>query len=176
MIKPKLRKKVLFLFLAIVLGGAIYYCWLAFPIISGGSAKIACSCSFIQGRKKESIEKEELGALPLSLGSIRVDNRDSSVTATVFGLARKKAIFRKGLGCTLVNEIPEKNLRAQSFIIPQYSSKDSGYEAVADSFPIGMLTGPGRGLVDSALSFVFQETAPDKKRIQGPYWLSITGQ
>src|SRR5215204_5737841 len=107
MMKPNLIKKVLLLLVAIVIGYGIYYCWLSFPIISGGSAKIACSCAFIQGRTQESIEKEELGALPLSLGAIDISSRDSTVTATVLGMASRKAIYRDGLGCTLVNEISE---------------------------------------------------------------------
>jgi hypothetical protein len=31
----------------------------------------------------------------------------------VFGFAKRKAIFRKGLGCTLVNELTEEALRSQ---------------------------------------------------------------
>src|SRR5436190_4985617 len=90
-------KRVFLLIVLIILGYAIYYCWFAFPIISGYSAKNACSCAFVQGRSKESIEKEELGSLPLSIGNIEINTKDSSVTGTVWGLAKRKAIYRMGL-------------------------------------------------------------------------------
>ena len=102
----------LFLFLIAFIYG-IYYCWFSFPIISGYSAKNACSCAFIQGRTKESINNEELGSFPLSIGNIEISYKDSSVTGTVFGMAKRKAIFRSGLGCTLVNDFPENVVRSQ---------------------------------------------------------------
>jgi hypothetical protein len=87
-----------FLFIGLAgLGYGVYYCWYSFPIISGYSAKMACSCAFVQGRTKENIEEEELGSMPLSLGSITVDFKDSSATGTVMGMAKRKAIYRSGL-------------------------------------------------------------------------------
>ena len=111
----RIIKRILLLLLLAVVGYIIYYCWGGFQVISGYSAKNACSCTFIQGRTKESIEKEELGSFPVSLGSIEINTSDSSVTATVFGLAKRKVIYRSGFGCTVVNEVPEASLRAQRF-------------------------------------------------------------
>ena len=103
----RITKRIFLLILIIALAYGIYYCWFSFPIISGYSAKNACSCAFIQGRTKESINKEELGSFPLSLGSIEINYKDSSVTGTVLGMAKRKAIYRSGLGCTLVNDLSE---------------------------------------------------------------------
>ncbi len=156
--KPKqiFKKAFIFLFLLTLLY-AIYYCWLSFPIISGGNAKIACSCAFIQGRSKESIEKEELSVVPLSLAELIIDIKDSSVTATVLGMAKRKAIYRKGLGCTLVNDISETELRAQPFYIPQAPGKDSTWSPPGDKFPTRSLTKNKRAEIDSAIAFVFQQ-------------------
>jgi hypothetical protein len=63
----KIIKRILLLLLLASVGYGTYYCWYAFPIISGYSAKNACSCAFVQSRSKENITKEELGSLPLSL-------------------------------------------------------------------------------------------------------------
>jgi CubicO group peptidase (beta-lactamase class C family) len=116
------RKKVFKLGIAIIIlavvGYGVKYCWYSFPIISGYSAKMACSCAFIEGRTKENITKEELGSFPLSLGSIEINYKDSSVTGTVLGMARRKAIYRKGLGCTLTNDLSEGEVRAQKFQVP----------------------------------------------------------
>jgi CubicO group peptidase (beta-lactamase class C family) len=114
----KFIKRILLLLFLLVLGYGIHYAWFSFPIISGYSAKNACSCAFIQGRSKESITAEELDAMPLSLGSIMIDYKDSSVTGTVFGLAKRKAIYRNGLGCTLVNDYSEETIRSQKFAVP----------------------------------------------------------
>ena len=117
--KAKKIVKGIFLFSSlIVLAYGIRYCWFSFPIISGYSAKNACSCAFIQGRTKESINNEELASFPLSIGNFEINYKDSSVTGTVFGMAKRKAIFRYGLGCTLVNDFPENVVRSQKLQVP----------------------------------------------------------
>lgn len=158
----KITKRILLVLLALLIGYGVYYCWFAFPIISGYSAKNACSCAFIQGRSKESIENEELGSVPISLGSIVIDNHDSSVTGTVFGFAKRKAIYRNGLGCTLVNELSEEDIRKQQFFIPQAFVEDSTRWPMGDAYSNRLLTTINRTLIDSAISFVFEQPFNDK--------------
>jgi CubicO group peptidase (beta-lactamase class C family) len=98
----------------------IHYAWISFPIISGYGAKNMCSCVFVSGMDKERVKSEELGRYPLTFGTYKVNFSDSSVTATVFGFAKKKAIYRKGLGCTLINGADEDALRAQVFKLPSW--------------------------------------------------------
>ena len=162
--KPKqIFKKAVLLLIIAALAYGVYYCWVSFPIISGYGAKISCSCVFIQGRSQESIEKEELGDMPVSLGSININHNDSSVTATVFGLAKRKAIFRNGLGCTLVNEISESDLRAQNFHTPQHYIEDSARWPLGDNLATRLLTKAKRAEIDSAISFAFQQPFADKE-------------
>ena len=131
----KIVKRSLLLIMMLATGYGLYYCWFSFPIISGYSAKNACSCAFIQGRDKVSIEAEELASFPVSLGSIDINANDSSVTGTVLGLAKRKAIYRSGLGCTLVNELSESAIRAQKFSLPhQVFNEDSIRWPVGDAF------------------------------------------
>lgn len=144
-------RTILFLLLAALCYG-IYYCWFSFPIISGYSAKNACSCTFIQGRTKEGISKEELGSFPLSIGSIEINYKDSSVTGTVLGMAKRKAIYRSGLGCTLVNDIPEATLRSQSFSVPvSKSAPDSVWATWGDSLPLN------KTKLNQAIATAFEE-------------------
>lgn len=130
-----MKPKKIFQWLVLVLllaglGFGLYYAWFAFPIISGYGAKNACSCAFIQGRSEQSINTEELGSFPLSLGTIQIDYSDSSVTGTVWGLAKRKAIYRSGLGCTLINEFSEAAVRSQKFSIPfSGNNYDTGWRA-----------------------------------------------
>lgn len=96
----------------------IRYAWLSFPVITGYGSKNLCSCMFVGGRSEQSVVKEELGGFPLSLASYKVDLKDSSVTASVWGMATHKAIYRKGLGCTVLNELSEEAVRKQNFQLP----------------------------------------------------------
>ena len=117
----RLYKKILrvvLLMLAITLGYGVWYCWRAFPIISGFGAKNMASGFFLQHRNPDSIINQELSFFPVSLATYDINTKDSSVTASVWGLAKSKAIYRPGIGCTLVNGLPEEVIRKQHFIIP----------------------------------------------------------
>jgi CubicO group peptidase (beta-lactamase class C family) len=108
-----IKKGIVFALILGILYG-LNYAWKALPIISGYGAKNMCSCVFIAGREAESVIDNELSSTMLSLGSFNVNLSDSSVSGNVFGLAEKKAIYRKGLGCTLISEISEDEVRSQT--------------------------------------------------------------
>lgn len=118
MTSKKLITRSILLVLIVALVYGIRYAWLAFPGISGYGAKNMASAIYLQHRTKEDVIKEDLGAFPLSLGTFIVDEKDSSVTGTVFGFAKRKAIYREGIGCTLVNDFTEEEIRKQQFNLP----------------------------------------------------------
>lgn len=99
-----------------LLGYGLWYGYGAMSIISAYGAKNLCSCVFVAGRDPEQVIGEELGTTLSSLGSYTINRADSSATGSVFGLARHKSIYRKGLGCTLVNGLSEEAIRSQPFI------------------------------------------------------------
>jgi CubicO group peptidase (beta-lactamase class C family) len=112
----KTRWKVVVFWILVM--GLLYVSWFAinmFPVVSGYGAKNLCSCVFVQGRDEQEVINQELGTILGSLGTFAVDRSDSSASGRVLFLARKKAIYRKGLGCTLVNGLEEQELRAQKF-------------------------------------------------------------
>lgn len=135
----------------------------AFPIISGFGAKNLCSNAFLSNRTSEDVLQNELGAFPLSLGSFSLNIEDSSASASVFGLARKKAIFRPGLGCTLVNEVSEEVLRGQVFDKPEFP-----YEPDTLQWPEGNIIpryDSLRSLKDrlsKAIDMAFEEPNPEE--------------
>ncbi len=94
------------------------YLWQAIPVISAYGAKTLCSCAYLGGRQADDVITNELGSTLLSVGSYRLETADSSAYGSVLGMARRKALYRKGLGCTLVNEISESELRAQTLKTP----------------------------------------------------------
>ena len=111
------------------------YAWRAFPVISGFSAKNLCSCAFLSQRSVESVRKYELGSFPLSLGSVELDFSDSSAIGTVWGMARRKAIYRKGLGCTLIVNVDESNLRG----FQNSNISSTGFDPDTTDWPMGNL-------------------------------------
>ncbi len=132
-------KKIIGLSLLVIFLGAlsygVYYASQAFPIITGYGAKNLCSCAYLSNRSEESVLGNELSAFPLSIGTFELHPEDSSATATVFGFAEHTAIYRRGLGCTLLNEITEEELRTQKFNLPKpLGNQDS------IAWPMGNLT------------------------------------
>jgi len=122
----------------------IHYCWISFPIISGYGAKVMGSAIFNAGRKESQVREQELSFSPMGIGSFTVDYKDSTVTGSVFGLARKKAVFRNGLGCTILNDSTEAALKAQkiNLPIPPFEQVDSMAwpmgDRLADTLPSGV--------------------------------------
>lgn len=132
-------KKIIGLSLLVIIVGAlsygVYYASQAFPIITGYGAKNLCSCAYLSGRSEQSVLDNELSAFPLSIGTFELHPEDSSATASVFGFAKHKAIYRKGLGCTLVNEMSEEELRNQKFNLPKTLPNQDSI-----AWPMGNLT------------------------------------
>jgi CubicO group peptidase (beta-lactamase class C family) len=90
--------------LGIVIG--LYYTKL--EVITGLAAKISASALFMTDRTQSSVESGDIGFFPVSLAKIEVDKKERSVTARLFGLKERKAVFRDGLGAVLLVEDSEK--------------------------------------------------------------------
>jgi len=114
----KIIVRSLLIIIVIAFSYVIYYCWVSFPIISGYGAKNMCSAVFLAGRSEQQEREQELGFSPMTLGTFTVDYKDSSVTGSVFGFAKRKAIYRAGLGATLINELSEDDVRNQKARLP----------------------------------------------------------
>lgn len=113
------------------------------PVFTAGAAKITCSCYFVGKRTLSSIQSDELSHFPLNMNKIQIDKESESVTASLFGLGQRKAIYREGVGCTLVVEKSEEEIRSQKMSIPL----PLPYDPDTLQWPLG-------NLIDSA---VFQE-------------------
>ena len=153
-------KKFIALVVMLLLAFVIRYCWVSFPVISGYGAKVLCSAIFVAGINEEVARKQEVGFYPLRYATYHVDREDSSVTCSVLGLAKRKAIFRKGLGSTLLVERPEEEVRAQPFLlaIPPKLNSDSIPWPAGDKLPTGFPVGIDSTVLSKAVEKIFIET------------------
>ncbi|MBS1601205.1 MAG: serine hydrolase [Bacteroidetes bacterium] len=109
-----MRGRLITKFLLLVLGVLfLLFVWKSLPIISGYSAKVVASGVFVAGRPVKEVIRQDLVGFPTKWSSCTVDGKDSSVTASVWGLAKRKAIYRRGLGATLVSGCSEEEIREQ---------------------------------------------------------------
>lgn len=164
-----MKKIILRTLLVIVLSAlayGVYYAWQSFPIISGYGSKNLCSCVMLAGRDPENVKKNELGIFPMNLGSFEVNYADSSVTGTVFGLARRKAIYRKGLGCSLLVQMEEdefRGLKANLASLPAVN-QDSVKWPTGDLSSDTILANVDNEKIKGVLDEAFSEPGPDKLR------------
>ena len=91
----------------VALGAAIAVLVYSLRLASIGTAytaKILCSGVFVSQRDPQSLLGNDLAADDLSIlrnMDVQVDRRLQEVTATLFGLAKRKAVYSEGRGCTV---------------------------------------------------------------------------
>jgi len=106
------KKIILIVSLMLILGFFVFINYFA-PIIAGFGAKDLCSCVFVGDRTVSSVLNNELGRVPLNIGTYEINREDLSATGSVFGLAKVKAFYREGLGCTLVRQRSEEEIKKE---------------------------------------------------------------
>jgi len=144
------------------------FSWLSstvFRDVSGYGSKNLCSAVYLQHRDPSEVIREDLADFPLSLGKFSVNEKDSSVTGSVWGIAKSKTIYRKGCGCTLINDISEAEVRAQTFSFPSKALSNSDSvdwpygDRVAYSFPSNI----DNDLLQKAVRNVMNESSANGK-------------
>ena len=91
-----------------VLFFAIYFGYITYPkldLISGFSAKSMASGHFIDHRSQDVIEKNDNDIPKIDWAKNTIHEAEKYATATVYGLKERKAIYREGLGVTLINDV-----------------------------------------------------------------------
>jgi CubicO group peptidase (beta-lactamase class C family) len=86
----------------------IYFGYINYPkldLISGFSAKSIASGHFIDNRSQEMIEHGDNDIPKIVWATNTINNTGQFATASVYGLKERKAIYRKGLGATLINDV-----------------------------------------------------------------------
>lgn len=89
-------------------------------LISGFSAKSVASGHFIDGRDLQLVEKQDNDIDLVRLAKNEINEKRHTATSSVYGLKKRKAIFREGLGALLVNEDYDES---KSYLIPNRNKK-----------------------------------------------------
>ncbi len=120
-------KKILLLLLIIITGlVSFYYSSIKTTLYTatGFSAKNVCSGYFISQFSEKNIFQEAL--IPISslfsLVSSSINENTKSVRTNIFGFFERKAIYKNGLGCTLL-AISQQNLDRSVFTLASIKEK-----------------------------------------------------
>lgn len=106
-----MKKTILVLFILLI-ASIVGFLWFVKPLLEiyvGFSAKTVCSCHFIQNRSVADIEKDELSVAAFIDHTIK---KDQQVVRSSFLGVERLAMFRIGLGCSLLSEKTESELPA----------------------------------------------------------------
>jgi len=96
-------------------------------IATGYGAKCMASGIFVAGRDARNIQENDLDYSIVKYTSSKIDFKEKSVTTTLFGLAKQKALYREGFGCCLVgddNTVLSDAGRSQSLSTAYYNWKN----------------------------------------------------
>lgn len=130
--KRKARKRIIWSIIILIIAAIVWFIWPRLPILTAFAAKGMCSSVFLADKDPERVVKEDLSFFPISLAKSKINYEEKSVTSTVFNLAKRKAIYREGLGAVIVLDTPEEELKKQKFFIP-----DPGYSQDTIPWPKG---------------------------------------
>lgn len=103
----KIFKITLFCILLLLITGFSVLATINLPklnIISGYSAKMMSSSVFLAQRAPTYTDSTDLNMELIRLADDRIDNRKEYTEADVYGLKKRTAIYRKGLGSVLIND------------------------------------------------------------------------
>jgi CubicO group peptidase (beta-lactamase class C family) len=157
---------------------ALTYVGITFPpIMAGMAAKTMCSCVFVSGRSPQSVRDKELRVFPgLSGASIDVNEEDKTVTAHIMWRS-SKAIFRNGLGCTLMAERSEDEVRSQKINLAHrpLPAQDSVDWPMGDRLPASSVAVDTVKL-HAAIADAFAEPDPERPKNTSAVLVVYEGQ
>jgi CubicO group peptidase (beta-lactamase class C family) len=132
---------------------------------SGYSAESLCSALFVSHREESDAAKDLSGPgyelLSLFWNTVDVENK--RVTSSIPGFASQTAIFRDGLGCTLLNGKSEEELRAETaglFPDPPSSNNEALWPEGERVDLVALDQGVDKAALDKAVDAAFAEPDP----------------
>lgn len=141
----------------IVLGVVIFLYITFVPILAGTAAKTMCSCRYVLGRAPDSVVEKELTVVP-TLNWATFEYIDSSAVKATLFLRSRTAIYRKGIGCTLLAERSEEEIRAQQLALPDRPPiLDTVAWPMGDRISLDPIVGVKYDQITAAINEAFEE-------------------
>jgi len=116
----KTKKKLKYVLISLLIASfswAIIYINSLLPIATGYSAKYLCSAIFISKRTQADVEALDLHFSIIQLVRNKIDTINKSVISSLLWHS-SKAIYREGLGSTLITKSDENELSKTKYVIP----------------------------------------------------------
>jgi len=135
---------------------------------AGYKAKVLASGVFVSQRDPEDVVREDFAHIPeLKWLRHKIDWDKGLVEVSFLGLIRRKAIYREGLGCTIVGNDLETEVRAQEYCLPEPEPRDPDDVAwpTGDLLPVQKRPeGIDREKVSRIVAGAFVEADPTRPR------------
>ncbi len=152
----KLKYLVLLIVIAVFIYGFSYFVNRA-PIFTGYAAKDLASWSFLTKRTQADIEKNDLSFFPVNLSHNVIYHKAKFVTGTFLGMAKQTAVYREGLGCTLLADANLADVMKQRATLkPLPGNPENLYwpmgDKLRDTIPPGINMRKLRAAMDSAFN------------------------
>ena len=126
-----LKKSAKYIVLLLIIG-LVYVVYSQYPrlnILSGYSAKNMSSSVFVAGREADFTDKTDNNFSPVNIADDKVDYTSKFVETSVYGMMKRKAIYREGLGSVLVTAGFDED---HPFLVPKRNKVSTNL-----SFPYG---------------------------------------
>jgi len=134
---------------------------------AGVSAQLACAGVFVSNRKLDDVVKNDILRLsPLTKwNKYKLDTVSRSVSVTALGLRTRTAIYRPGIGCTLLVDDTAERLREQAKGIPVPSTAERAQQwPLGDAVNLSSLPeGVDRSALDKAIEKSFTDETSAKE-------------
>lgn len=133
---------------------------------AGYEAKVMCSSVFISGRNPQDVEKYDLLYTKLMPVKLEIDMARKEVRGTALNRFKSRAVYREGLGCTLVVDVSDDQLEAQAKAAPTPASPLLNNLLWPDGNSINLDDIPAevdKELLNKALEFAFAYPKSPKK-------------
>jgi hypothetical protein len=138
------------------------------PTVGAGiAAELGCAGVFVSNRELDDVVKHDILRLsPLTKwNSYKLDGTNKTVTVTALGLRTRTAVYRPGIGCTLLVDDTAQTLNAQAKDIPvpviaeRPDPWPKGDTVDLTSSPAGL----DRAALDKAVDDSFSDETPKKE-------------
>ncbi len=135
-----------------------FYLWQLIPIGSAYKAKVLCSGVFISKCDPRDILRQELEG-PTNILSEQIDYAAKSVTVSFPGTPDQRAVYREGLGCTLLAGVSADELLKQGnaaarsgLSSPDVKAHPAGSAGLVKDFPHGVTAEKFSKMLDKAVT------------------------